>query len=172
MRTRGFSLTELLCVLAIAAVLAALALPSWHRILARAAVATATQQAMAGLALARRTALATGQSVTFCPTADFTRCSFEGRDWMVFINGGGGVLSCREPGETLLRRWPLPRGVRISGSRDHVWYLPQTRSAATATFQFCHRGWPALRVQVIVSQTGRPRISSLPTASDPAHPCR
>jgi prepilin-type N-terminal cleavage/methylation domain-containing protein len=171
MNARGLSLVELLCVLAIAGVLAAIAAPSWQRLQARFAVNASVQQAMAGLALARRTALATGRTTTFCPTQDFTHCTFAGSQWMVFINEDGGVLSRREPGERLLRRWPLPTGVRMEGSRDHVWYLPHPRAAATSTFGFCHEGWPGLRGEVIVSQTGRPRVTMPPLGGGPVDAC-
>lgn len=167
---RGYSLVEMLVVVAITAVLAALAAPAWSHLQARTAVMGAAQQVMAGLALARRTALATGRSVTLCPTTDLHQCSFAGREWMVFINEPGGSLSRREAGETVLRRWPLPARVRTGGTRDHVWYLPQTRAAATTTFEFCHPGRAALRSQVVVSQTGRPRLSSADPSSTPAHP--
>ncbi len=127
MRTRGFTLLELLCVLSISAVLVALAVPSWRRPLAAAAVRTAASQALSGLALARRTALATGRTVTLCLTADLTRCDLSGREWMLFSNEEGGSLGRREAGEPLLRRWPLPRDVQVSGTRAYAWYLPQPR---------------------------------------------
>jgi type IV fimbrial biogenesis protein FimT len=172
MRIRGFTLLELLCVLSIAAVLAALAAPSWRRPLANASVRTAASQALSGLALARRTALATGHTVTLCLTADLARCDLSGREWMLFSNEDGGSLGRREPGEALLRRWPLPREVRVSGSRAYAWYLPQPRAAATLTLNFCHPGLPAARRSVIVSQTGRPRVSFPALPSNPEDPPR
>jgi len=174
MRTRGFTLLELLCVLSIAAILVGLATPSWRPSLAAASVRAAASQALSGLALARRTALATGHAVTLCLTADLTRCDLSGREWMLFSNEDGGSLGRREPGENLLRRWPLPRDVRVAGSRDYAWYLPQPRAAATVTLEFCHPGAPAARRSVIVSQTGRPRVSSpgLPSnREDPRQTC-
>jgi type IV fimbrial biogenesis protein FimT len=167
MRIRGFTLLEMLCVLWIVALLAGLALPSWRRQLAAAAVRAAASQALSGLALARRTALATGRAVTLCPTTDLTRCDLSGREWMLFSNTEGGSLGRREAGETLLRHWPLPRGVLVSGTRTHAWYLPQPRAAATLTLTFCHPGAPATRRSVLVSQTGRPRINSVVLANTP-----
>ncbi len=93
MRHRGFTLLELLCVLAIGAVLMALAMPAWRRPLAAAAVRAAASQALSGLALARRTALASGEAVTLCLTADMTHCDLAGREWMLFRNQEGGSLA-------------------------------------------------------------------------------
>jgi len=150
---------EVLCVLSIAAVLAGLATPSWRRALAAAAVRAAASQTLAGLALARRMALATGKASTLCLTADLVRCDLSGSQWMLFTNEDGGSLGQREPVEILQRRWPLPRGVQVSGTRGYAWYLPQPRAAATLTLVFCHAGSPGSRRSVVVSQTGRPRLS-------------
>lgn len=168
MRPRAFTLLELLCVLSIVAVLMTLAVPSWRRPMATAAVRAAASQTLSGLALARRTALATGRTVTLCLTVDLARCDLAGHEWMLFSNDDGGSLGRREPGETLLRRWSLPRDVQVSGSRAYAWYLPQPRAAATVTFNFCHPAAPAIRRSVIVSQTGRPRVSSGELPSNPA----
>jgi type IV fimbrial biogenesis protein FimT len=156
---RGFTLTELMICLAIVAVLAALGVPSFRRQIAAAAVTAAVNQTMGALQLARGTALATGSSATLCLTPDGAHCGFGAREWMLFTNTPGGSGSQREAGEPLLRRWRLPRGVVVSGTRGHALFLPQTSAAATLTFDFCHESYPALHSSVVVSQTGRARIS-------------
>jgi type IV fimbrial biogenesis protein FimT len=168
MRNRGFTLLEMLTVLSILAVLAGLAIPSWRRPLAAASIRAAANQALSGLALARRTALASGRTVTLCLTPDLIRCDLSGHDWMLFANEEGGAPGRRDTGEALLRRWPLPRNVQVSGTRSYAWYLPQPRAAATLTLTFCHPSAPASRRSVIVSQTGRPRLSSGDVPSSPA----
>jgi type IV fimbrial biogenesis protein FimT len=159
MRAAGFTLIELLVTIALAAILGALAIPDLRRAVADAAVTSAANQTLAALQLARRTALATGTTVTLCPTSDEHVCDMRGRSWMMFANGATGVESRREAAEPVLRRWPLPRGVMVTGTRGYAAYLPQPRAAATLTFTFCHGGHPALRRSIVVSQTGRPRLS-------------
>lgn len=161
MRIQGYSLVELLTVLAIAGVLVGLAAPTWQRRIATAAVEAAADQTLVALALARRTALATGRATTLCLSADLARCSLAGREWMLFSNDAGGAEARREPGEALLRRIPLPRSVRVSGTRGYATYQPLPRAATTLTFKFCHPAYPELRRSVVVSQTGRPRLDRL-----------
>jgi Tfp pilus assembly protein FimT len=145
--------------LGVAAILVALATPGLQALRARAAVAAAANQAVSGLHLARRMALATGRTTTLCPTVDRLRCGFDGDRWMLFANGTGGSDAQREPDETLVREWPLPAGVVLGGTRGFAAFLPQPRAAATLTFTFSYPGFPDLLRQVVVSQTGRPRIA-------------
>jgi len=154
----GFTLVELLVALTITAILAALATPGLQRLRAAAGVTAAANQAISGLHLARRTALSTGRTTTLCATADGVRCGFGGARWMVFSNGPAGSDARRDPGEAVIREWPAPSGVVISGTRGYAAYLAQPRAASTLTFTFTAPRFPDLSRQVIVSQTGRPRL--------------
>lgn len=150
---------ELLVALGIVALLLTLAVPSLSRLRAEWSVRGASAQILAGLQLARRMALMTGQSVTLCPTIDGMRCGFPSGQWMLFANTGGGSDARREAGEPVLRQWQLDSAIRVSGTRGYAAFQPQTSAAATLTFLFCHSVQPQARWTLVVSQTGRPRIS-------------
>ncbi len=154
----GFGLVELLTSLGILAILLGLGVPSFRRQLAVSAVDSAASQMLSGLALARRTALTTGLPATFCLTGNGSTCALNGTDWMLFTNQPQGVDSRREPDEPSLWQEPLPRGVRVSGTRGYATYLARPRAASTLTFTFCHDALPQRRRSVVVSQTGRPRL--------------
>ena len=158
MSRRGFTLVELLVAVAVVAILASVSAPSWRLWLARSALDAAAAQMLSGLALARRLALSTGSVTTLCLTNDLQHCTFAGREWMLFGNGGSGNHARRAGDEPVLRRYPLSRAVRVSGTRGYATYLPQLRAAMTLTFEFCHPALPRLRRTVIVSQTGRARL--------------
>jgi type IV fimbrial biogenesis protein FimT len=158
MRVRGFTLIELLATLAILALLLALAAPGFAHQRAQAALRSATGQTMAALHLARRLALARGQIVTVCPSIDGRRCGFGGTEWLLFANDRGGSEARREEEEELLRRWQLPAGIVVSGSRGYAAFQSRPGAAATVTFEFRHAGAPTASRSVVVSQTGRPRL--------------
>lgn len=165
---RGFSLVELLVALGICAVLLGLAAPAFSRMRAEAAVRSAANGTLAALHLARRLALASGRSITVCPSPDGARCAFGTGAWLLFANTRDGAESRREPGEELLRQWQLPPGVSVTGTRGYTAFQPRPGAAATVTFEFRHDAAPDYRLGVIVSQTGRPRISRPDPASSSA----
>lgn len=164
MRTRGFTLAELLVAMTIGAMLLALAAPGLARQRGAAAVRAAANETLAALQLARRVALARGQSVTVCPSADGSTCGFAGTEWLLFVNAPGGVDSRREAADELLQRWHLPRGVVVGGTRGYAAFQPRPGAAITVTFQFCHRA--AAGMAIVVSQTGRPRVQRQAAAGD------
>ena len=119
------------------------------------------------LQLARREALARGQSVTACPTRDGIVCGFGAREWMLFANAAGGTNSRRDAADELLQRWTLPQGVTVSGTRGYAAFQPRPGAATTVTFDFCHRAAPAA-VSIVVSQTaGRASFAAPPSGDCP-----
>jgi len=171
LRTAGLTLTELLAALAIGAVLMMLAVPVLSRQRAEAAVRVAADRTLAALHLAREQALATGHHQTVCPSADAARCGFGPPGWMLFENLPGGSDSRREPAEHVVQYWRLPQGVVVSGTRGYATYQPGTSAATTLTFDFCFASVPAARRSVIVSQSGRARMTRPATGAAPL-PCR
>jgi type IV fimbrial biogenesis protein FimT len=165
MRDRGFTLPELLVALGICALLLALAAPGLRSQRGAAALRAATSETLAALQLARRLALARGQSVTVCPTTDGARCAFGGSQWLLFANAPGGVDSRRDAADELLQRWSMPEGVAVSGTRGYAAFQPHPGAASTLTFDFCHRG-ARQGTSIVVSQTGRPRVVHGTAAQD------
>lgn len=110
-QTRGFTLIELLVTITIVAILAALAAPSFGRLVADNALSTQANSLMADLRFARSEALKRGISVTLCPstTALDAGATCSGSDWktgwIAFIdNDADNTRKVVAPAETILRR--------------------------------------------------------------------
>lgn len=167
-RRNGFTLVETLCVLAIAAILASLAMPAWRQLLAESSLRAGSRQTVAALHLARQQALTSGRPVTACPSFDARQCAEGAPGWIMFRKESSGQAGRMQAGDTLLQTWQMPARLVVSATRDYASFLPQTSAAATTTFQFCHPAAPGLRIAVVVSQTGRVRVTRPGPASTPA----
>lgn len=88
-RHSGFTLVELLITVAVAAVLASLAVPSFRTLLLKRSVQSAADTLVSDMRFARAEALKRSARVTICASSNGTSCAGAGGQWssgwMVFV---------------------------------------------------------------------------------------
>lgn len=90
-RTKGFTLVELIVTIAIVAILLAVALPSFEGSMRSNRVATASNELLASIALARSEAMQSPGGAAICTTSNGTACNGASWNdgWMVWIDMNG-----------------------------------------------------------------------------------
>ncbi len=87
---QGFTLVELMVTVAIVAILLAVALPSFEGSMRSNRVATASNELIASIALARSEAIRSPRGAAICTTTDGEQCDGDWNDgWMVWIDAEG-----------------------------------------------------------------------------------
>lgn len=170
-RPGGLSLIELLFTLTIVAGLLGWTVPVFRN-LQRDSVRTAEVNLLVrGIHLARGEALRRNLVVSLCPSLDGADCARPGTPWhlgwIVFVNRDRDNPATRDSGEELLHVHPEWKSGTISANRATLSLRAFGQSGVTATFAFCDdRGSVAARA-VVISQTGRPRISDRSASGSP-----
>ena len=170
-RACGFTLVELMITIAVAAVLLAIAAPSFTRLLANTRQTSAVNSLLNSLEYARSSALRGGQPVTVCPIAHPTDTSCS-TDW----NTGWGVISTAAGGSpVLLVSGGLgARGVTVTASGGAVPLVFTPRGLVTGLplaagknlFVFCDNRGSAYAHSLVVNTGGYIQTSQTP-GSDP-----
>lgn len=128
-RQSGVTLTELMIALAVTAVLAGMAAPTFGAVIRNSRVTASTNELLATLHLARSEAVKRGRRVTVCTSPDQSSCATGVQwhnGWLVFEDRNGNAL--READEPLIYAAP-PRagGMRITGGgpmANYASYVP------------------------------------------------
>ena len=97
---RGLTLIELMMAIAVAAILLALAAPSFTQAIAKNRLSTAAGELTGALQLARAEAIRNNRRVVLCRSADASTCSSGGDwpGWIIFVDtDGDGVRDSNEP---------------------------------------------------------------------------
>jgi len=162
-RSRGVTALELLFVVAVLALLASLAAPSFASLQRAAALSAAANQLVWSLQQARSSAILQGVPTTLCLSADAVSCvgsrNADARGWLVFQQQPGRAAGDIDAATPRLRNVRLPTRVTVNGSRAAVTYWPAARAGTTSTFDLCVSGTSVGR-SVVISQTGRPRVAT------------
>ena len=170
-RHRGYTLPELVFTMAIAVGLLGWGVPTFRDVQRNAARTREVNQFIQAVYLARSEAIKRNRVVSLCPSLDAEDCAPAGTTWqtgwIVFVNGDRDSPAVRDDDEELLRVYaPWPGGSLIA-NRTTLSFRPFGQMGVTATFTFCDdRGSPAARA-VIISQTGRPRVSDRSASNTP-----
>ena len=122
----GFTLLELMVTVSIAAILLALALPSFQSSMRSNRVATATNELLASLALARSEAVRNTRGAGVCASADGASCGIDWNSgWLVWTdaNGTGAV----DAGEPVVRYSQGKASTLIAGTATTLAFNPRGR---------------------------------------------
>jgi type IV fimbrial biogenesis protein FimT len=170
---RGWSLIELLVVMAIAIILGLTAVPSLSSVLKQMQVRNAAQEFASWTAMARSEAIKRRQGrVVMCVASSIDACDKHGNwhmGWLLFHDLNGNSQLDAE--DAVIRyQSALAEGLSIRGN-THVAHYVAYSSAGRAslvsgglqmgTWSFCHLQSPSTtRWQLVLSATGRVRMVS------------
>jgi type IV fimbrial biogenesis protein FimT len=160
-KSRGFTLIELIFVIAIAAILCAISLPALGSLMQSSQSRSAYNQLLTALNLARSAAVARGNEVVLCPSADQSHCDeslWWQHGWIAFQDSDrNGKRNGNEPLLAVAQALP---GVAVASSagREHVTYRTDGSATGTnLTFTLCDRRGADSASTIVVSNSGRPR---------------
>ncbi|MFZ2367051.1 MAG: GspH/FimT family pseudopilin [Azonexus sp.] len=178
----GFTLLELMIVVAIVGILAALAGPSLRDMMLNNRLATTTNDLLADLALARAEAARTGKRVTLCASTDGTSCITSGASWdsgrLIFVDeSASGTVGTLDTGETIFRTSTTDSssGVKITASgftdtsgtstNNFIQFRPSgvLTSTATGSFIICDDRGNSFGRTLSVLITGRASLTTTST---------
>jgi type IV fimbrial biogenesis protein FimT len=170
----GFTIVELMFVLAIIAVLCAVSLPSIGAMLSGGQSRSAQNSLITALNLARSTAISHQADVVMCPSSDAKHCTQDfwwHSGWIVFQDLNHDNKP--EPNEPIINIAQAQSGVAIvtSAGREHVTYRSEGTSGGTnVTFTLCDRRGSKYASTVVVSNPGRARTGK-PNPDEAATAC-
>lgn len=161
----GHTLFELLAALSLVAMLAGISWPTFAGWLLDSRRDASVRTAVHAVHVARGLAAVRGDPVELCGSDDGAGCSGRG-EWttgLLVISGDRRVV----------RNLPLPVAIRVPrlhSNRAIIRFEAGTSFASPATISVCDRRGPAAARAVIVSRSGRPRVSGRDAGDGPI-PC-
>lgn len=168
--TYGFTLLELLVTMAIVAILAALALPSFTTLVANNRLATKANETLAAVMLARSESFKRGKRVVLCKSSDAATCETSSSSpwssgWIIFVDDdNSGQRTTSSANEPLLRVGESVTGMAIVGSGGAESGITFTgrgvltvASSSSPKLTFGISGQP--RRELDITPTGRASIS-------------
>jgi type IV fimbrial biogenesis protein FimT len=168
----GYTLVELLAVLAIVATLLAVAVPSFQAMLRSQRLNAGTDELFAAINFTRTQAIARNTRVAIVPS-DLEQGDFAG-GWIVFVDHGGSLVP-NAPADILARHGPLAPGIRIGAklsSQHEPGYLAYNGAGRSCTIDNSMAAhWGTLSVfdgeqvrRIKVNMLGRARVCNPATA--------
>lgn len=163
----GFTLVELMVVVAVIAILAAIATPSFNSFIISSRISTQVNDIVSAVNLARSEAVKRGNGVSICQSSNGATCG-AGSDWATgwIVFSDPNVNAAVNTGEEVIHVFPALSGSTtavFSGNTNSITFLGVGRTIGSFTGTFAKVCPPAgggdCRYICINSQ-GRPRVDN------------
>ena len=161
----GFTLIELMVTITVLAVLAAVAVPSFARLLLDARRSTVLSELTAALNLARAEALGRGRPVVVCRSSDAVSCGSGPWEtgWLVFVNDDNDTPPVVDTGEEILKvrqeSQPAYTLVPVTNYANFITYRADGSVNNLGRITYCDRRGAAAARALLVNRIGRVRLS-------------
>lgn len=159
--TSGFTIIELMVTLAVVAILAAIASPSFTAMIQDNRLVTQVNELQATLAYARSEAIKRNNNVTVCRSTNALSCNGAWEDgWIVFVDSDADSVI---DGEPILRiHGPVSGNNSIAFNQARVIYSGSgiARGGSNGTFTFCDSRGASDARAIVVNASGRPRLGT------------
>lgn len=170
-RNQGFTLIELMIVLALLAIVLALSAPSMMRLVRGAQVQAEIQRLQLALNLARSEAVSRNSRVVLCPSRYLSSgelsCSGDfSNGWLVFSDGSNPEQFEAQEDELIRAFEALPDGYRITNRSglnpvvSQLTYYPDGATRGNFTLMVCPPGGVVMpSLSLVINRVGRPRVA-------------
>jgi len=164
-RNSGYTLIEVLVTLAIVSIGLRVAFASLHPLLVENRLAVRVNTLVGMLQMARSEAISRNRQVVICHSTDGETCDRVAdwtENWLVFVDDNRDRQRDADESVVAFRQAP-ENGTRVIyrafGSRHYLAYRPDGRTRTNGTFTVCDPRFPELNRALIVTKSGRPRLS-------------
>jgi type IV fimbrial biogenesis protein FimT len=168
-KVRGFTMIELMFVLAVGAILVSVALPAMQGFVSNSRQTGAMNDFVASMHLARNTAITTNARVTMCASSNQTSCETVTWDsgWILFRDANGNQTIDGEDAILNINQPDVGLDIASSQYSSFLMYRPNGRvmnanvGDNTGEFTVCDNRGAAHSKVVIVEVSGRPKQSKV-----------
>ena len=162
---KGLSLLEVLFTMGISTVIFGITIPVMGNLINQNRISTQVNTLRSSLELTRSTAIQENQHTVICKSEDGEKCTRRGewgQGWIVFVDNDHNRR--RSEDERLVQvQGKLPDNTQLKyrafGSRHYVTYRPMGFTKTNGTFTLCNPAVPDRAKALILTKTGRVRLS-------------